>query len=315
MSQEIELKFAINSADIAPLTQFLMQYATPNHLILTNTYYDTADNYLRDHGYGLRVRKTEYKQNEHYEITLKRKGTMVAGLHERAEFNGDLPNKNPDLSQLPPNALPANCDLKQLQQSIIPLFQTDFSRQTWLVNIADSQIEVALDQGKIKTDSEACTIQELELELKYGSKGDLIDFALQLCRFHLRLFSQSKAARGYLLLQAKSQKLPSQKLPSQKMVESVPLTEHQSLKVKLSELLQYWQHNEESALMHNDLSNYVETFIKVAQRIQSLVTHLNDDDKLLIIQILKAIDLSAVTTATELAALSTPLKLRLMAHL
>ncbi|WP_085246638.1 CYTH domain-containing protein [Gilliamella mensalis] len=263
MSNEIELKFEINNADITALQHYLNQWAhsdelefaaisqqkrTFSQLTLCNTYYDTADYYLRHHGCGLRVRASNDSTTTHFEITLKRDKKTIAGLHERAEFNVDLLNSEPDLAVLPYSALPDNCDIERLQQDLLPLFSTDFKRQVWLISFASSEIEVALDQGKINSNGKNKIIQEVELELKQGNKQDLLNFALELSRFHLHLFSQSKAARGYFLLENSLHKICQ-----------FDLQIHQDL----AQLLKFWQQNEEYALEVNNLDLYQQTLNQI----------------------------------------------------
>lgn len=247
MSNEIELKFQINQSDIEQLQNYLNQwvccdeaeFSSQQHLVsqlnLTNTYYDTEDHFLRLNGCGLRIRTTETEQSKCFEITLKSKGNSVGGLHERIEINQPLPNDKLDLSVLPEEALPNG--LTQLR----PLFTTNFKRQTWLISFANSEIEVALDLGQITSNGQSMPIQEVELEIKQGNKQDLLNFAIELSRFNLHLFSQSKASRGYRLLDNLTLTLTV--LSSQ-------------IEQDLADLLNFWQQNEEYALANNDLIFY-----------------------------------------------------------
>lgn len=267
MSNEIELKFEITEKSISDLRLFLNQWSSSNEaaisphkpyveiLTLTNTYYDTTDYYLRDHHCGLRVRSCKIGQNEKYEITLKRDGKTITGLHERAEFNADLPNQLVDISVLPKLALPENCNITQLQQDLIPLFTTNFKRQTWLISFAKSEIEVALDQGEIISNGQLKIIQEVEMEIKQGNKIDLLNFAVELSRFQLHLFSQSKAARGYQLL-------------TNATIQSIQFDpiKHQNLSL----LLQFWQKNEEYALENKDIDFY-RSILNQVERVLSVM--------------------------------------------
>ncbi|OCG72021.1 hypothetical protein A9G43_03505 [Gilliamella sp. Occ3-1] len=266
MSNEIELKFEINTNDIASLKYYLDQWAdcdeaefsaslalssTKRNVTkqnLTNTYYDTSDYYLRNHGCGLRVRGCDDNFAKRFEITLKRDKKSIAGLHERAEFNVDLPNSVPDLTVLPCHALPNSCDVAQLQRDLQPLFTTNFERQAWLISFASSEIEVALDQGQISSNNQSIPFKEVELEIKQGNKHDLLNFAIELSRFNLHLFSQSKASRGYRLLNNLALKKCNYALSSQ---------------CDLPKLLEFWQQNEEYALEVDDLEYYKQTLNQV----------------------------------------------------
>lgn len=263
MSNEIELKFQINNCDIADLQSFLNQWASSDELefsslsnnqrtfstlSLCNCYYDTADNYLRNHHCGLRLRITENNESKQYEMTLKRDSHAIAGLHERAEYNVDLSCPQLDLSLFPVGVFPNNCDIEKLQKNLQPLFTTNFTRQVWLISFANSEIEVALDIGKITSNGKFKPIQEVELEIKQGNKQDLINFAIELSRFNLHLFSQSKASRGYRLLL--NSPVTSEIFSSQ-------------IKQDLPNLLNFWQQNEEYALENNDFSYYKQLLIQI----------------------------------------------------
>lgn len=254
MSNEIELKFQINQSDIEQLQNYLNQwvccdeaeFSSQQHLVsqlnLTNTYYDTEDHFLRLNGCGLRIRTTETEQSKCFEITLKSKGNSVGGLHERIEINQPLPNDKLDLSVLPEEALPNG--LTQLR----PLFTTNFKRQTWLISFANSEIEVALDLGQITSNGQSMPIQEVELEIKQGNKQDLLNFAIELSRFNLHLFSQSKASRGYRLLDN---------------LTLTPTILSSQIEQDLAGLLNFWQQNEEYALANNDLIFYKQLLIQI----------------------------------------------------
>lgn len=254
MSNEIELKFQINQSDIEQLQNYLNQwvccdeaeFSSQQHLVsqlnLTNTYYDTEDHFLRLNGCGLRIRTTETEQSKCFEITLKSKGNSVGGLHERIEINQPLPNDKLDLSVLPKDVLPNG--LTQLK----PLFTTNFKRQTWLISFANSEIEVALDLGQITSNGQSMPIQEVELEIKQGNKQDLLNFAIELSRFNLHLFSQSKASRGYRLLDN---------------LTLTPTILSSQIEQDLAGLLNFWQQNEEYALANNDLIFYKQLLIQI----------------------------------------------------
>lgn len=95
MSEEIELKFIVypDMAATPPrkLTAWQTDYSYSEHLegrLLSNTYYETADNTLRQFGMGLRVRG----ENGQHEMTLKTAGTVIGGLHQHPEYNVPLVN-------------------------------------------------------------------------------------------------------------------------------------------------------------------------------------------------------------------------------
>jgi len=265
MSEEIELKFEIEPSSIKQLSTFLhsQRILQQHSLYLTNNYYDSIDNILRQHHVSIRIRGIqENKKKDEYEITLKSSGDgqSVAGLHSRQEFNAPLPNHQLNLSVLPEKAFPAGLDIEQLSKQLKVLFTTHFQRQTWLIHFNHSQIEIALDQGLISTTGLRLPILEIELELKLGAKVDLLLFANKLSQFNIHLFSQSKAARGYRLVQGrdiiKIPKLMMTNLPSSSILPTI---------------LEYWQTNEEYALAHDDLNFYLQTLKDVVDNIMPIM--------------------------------------------
>lgn len=203
MSEEIELKFIVRPGYVDTLREQLAdwqrEYSQSEYFRarrLTNTYYETADNYLRQHGIGLRIRG----ENECYEMTAKTAGKVVGGLHQHPEYNIELEKAELDLSLFPADIWPEHCDLVALQQSLAPLFSTDFSREKWVITYYQSIIEIALDRGEIRAGELSEPLCELEMELKVGQTSHLLELAQEIADFGgLRQGSLSKAARGYHL--------------------------------------------------------------------------------------------------------------------
>ena len=94
MAQEIELKFIVAQDGVETLREQLNALEakhTPAGQLL-NIYYETADNWLRRHDMGLRIRGDQGR----YEMTLKIAGRVVGGLHQRPEYN--IPLDKPELA-------------------------------------------------------------------------------------------------------------------------------------------------------------------------------------------------------------------------
>ncbi|WYW98466.1 CYTH domain-containing protein [Proteus vulgaris] len=203
MSQlETELKMSAIPAAIPHIIQRILtlphQHSIPKKL--TNLYFETADNQIRRWDMGLRIRGVD----DHYEMTIKTAGKVVAGLHQRPEYNVELTQPKLDLTRFPAEIWPEKTDLALLESQLNVLFHTDFYREIWLVEYQDSQIEVVLDQGVIRTEQYELPIEEFELELKKGNVSDVIALATYLGeKGGLRLASRSKAARGYYLAKDK----------------------------------------------------------------------------------------------------------------
>ncbi|MEW6990886.1 CYTH domain-containing protein [Colwelliaceae bacterium 6441] len=200
MSTEIELKYLTISEDVSNKVFTILKNRNLSftHEVkkLSNCYYDTADLTLRHLDMGLRVRVS----GEHIEQTIKTAGVVVGGLHQRPEYNVDIDVPFPQLDLFPDNIWANSESIVQIQPQLIPLFNTDFTRETWLVSVNDAVIELAFDQGIITSGGRSVNICELELELVSGDKQAI--FTLAQCLFEclaLRPGTQSKAARGYRL--------------------------------------------------------------------------------------------------------------------
>lgn len=213
MSTEIELKYLVSSqADQQSVDEIINSMLAKKQLnftfeekALANRYFDTQDQRLRQLDFGYRIRTV----NGCHEQTIKTAGVVVGGLHQRPEFNVDIEQPIPNLSLFPQNIWPDNYQssknsddkLKSLQDNLLSLFTTNFTRKTWLITDAQQNvIELAFDQGTIESGGKISEISELELELVSGEREAL--FLLANLLFECLLMRpglKSKAARGYAL--------------------------------------------------------------------------------------------------------------------
>lgn len=207
MTTEIELKYLLsanhedNDAVVDKITTMLaaqISTFTLNKKQLSNDYFDSSDLTLRKMDMGLRIRSS----NQTYEQTIKTAGKVVGCLHQRPEYNVALENNQLNLLLFPKDIWPENFDVMALQLSLQVLFNTNFTRQTWLITQADSVIELAFDRGEIFTSSNKVklAINELEIELVSGDEQALFRLAEQLMTvLEMEPGKLSKAARGYAL--------------------------------------------------------------------------------------------------------------------
>ena len=199
METEIELKFFVSPDFSNTLRDKISQTKVLQHSCreLGNTYFDTPDNWLRQHDIGLRIRRFD----DVYVQTVKTSGRVVAGLHQRPEFNAEHDSNDPLLSLHPSDIWPTGKDTATLQSELTPLFSTNFTREQWLIAMPDgSQIEVAFDQGKVEAGDKEDPICEVELELKSGQTDALFTLARSFSEEGgMRLGNLSKAAKGYRL--------------------------------------------------------------------------------------------------------------------
>lgn len=238
MDQEIELKFIVEQHGVDTLRQQLNGLSA-EHIPaaqLLNIYYETADNWLRRHDMGLRIRG----HNGRYEMTMKIAGKVVGGLHQRPEYNIDLDKAELALEKLPAEVWPEGKLPPTLASQVQPLFSTDFYREKWLVNHNQSRIELALDLGDVKAGEHQEPICELELELLHGNVEDILELSEQLLTAGvLRQGSLSKAARGYHLAAGNAERT----------VKKVEFTE--TANAALEAALAHWQYHEELWLRGN----------------------------------------------------------------
>ena len=239
MATEIELKYLIiNDNVINKITQLLDEHCYSYQFSqqeLSNTYFDTAEFMLRQFDMGLRVRCSD----NDIEQTIKTAGKVIAGLHQRPEYNVKIENKVPKLALFKAEIWPDNINLEQLQAQLIPMFSTNFERTKWLIANKDgSQIELVFDFGKIKAGDKEEIICEIELELVSGKTCDLLSFA-KLFAQHLSLRPgiKSKAARGYsLYYQNQGQKITTIEVTP---LELIPLKYQYTIKQSFTAGLQF----------------------------------------------------------------------------
>ncbi|TKB47189.1 CYTH domain-containing protein [Thalassotalea mangrovi] len=206
MDTELELKYLIcNDIEqnqlIENISALLAQpdvSVTPSQKYLSNVYFDTQDKRLRSLDIGLRIRKNQHGEAEQ---TIKTAGTVVAGLHQRPEYNLPVAGSFPELAEFPAHIWPDGEPVAQLQAALLPIFRTDFNRHCWMVQFADgSKVELALDIGLIVANDQQEAINEIELELVDGDAEHLFELSrLLISQLSLRPGQRSKAARGYQL--------------------------------------------------------------------------------------------------------------------
>ncbi|MCE9730522.1 inorganic triphosphatase [Pectobacterium sp. IFB5596] len=246
MSEEIELKFIVHPDSVESLLTQLAEwesdYSQYEHMRaqrLSNVYYETADNYLRRNGMGLRIRG----ENERYEMTAKTAGKVIGGLHQHPEYNVALEKAELDLSLFPAEMWPEDCDIEVLQPSLNPLFSTDFTREKWVFTYYQSVIEVALDRGEIRAGDLSEPLCELEMELKLGQTTHLLALAKEIAEFGgMRQGSLSKAARGYHLAKGNPVR---ECLPLNTLVVDAKTNIDQAIRAALELALAHWQYHEE----------------------------------------------------------------------
>ena len=100
MVTEIELKYFVTSKNTQEnITQLFTEQQLSFSCVkkkLSNCYYDTTDLNFRHHDMGLRIRGCDGQ----LEQTIKTAGVVIAGLHQRPEYNVDIENNFPRNTRL-----------------------------------------------------------------------------------------------------------------------------------------------------------------------------------------------------------------------
>lgn len=250
METEIELKFFVFPDFIETIFNKIerLNIIEEKEFHFINTYYDTPEQDLRSHRMGLRVRSFD---GQHIQ-TLKTAGRVIAGLHQRPEYNVEITESTPDISLFSNDIWPINISVNDLEQKISPFFSTDFVRKQWLILMPDgSEVEMAFDLGEVTTaekkdgeaDQKRMPICEVELELKSGQINALFSLANDFCCVDgIRLANQSKAAKGYQLAMGEPQNnVKPLSLVKTESTDSVEVCFVNSLEHALS----HWQYHEQ----------------------------------------------------------------------
>jgi triphosphatase len=159
---------------------------------LVTTYFDTKKHKLERRGLSLRVR-------ENGGSFVQAVKTTSATSASRGEWESEVKGASPDLKKAKDSPL-QKLNLRKLRRQLAPVFRTSVHRSTVPVHTRHSEIEIAIDRGRIIAGRRSRPIAELELELKRGSSTDLFQFAKTIAkRSRAELYLPSKAERGYQL--------------------------------------------------------------------------------------------------------------------
>ena len=200
MATETELKLRIAPEQLAKLKRHALlrtlQVTRPATRRLYNIYYDTPKLELHKSGMALRLRRT----GRQWLQTLKGGGSIKAGMHLRNEWEVPVKGMALEFSSLQTAEWDEHLP-KALRKKLQPVFVTDFSRSSRMLQWQGAQIELCMDQGSVSTEQHSTPVCELELELKSGQPQQLFELALailDIVPFELEVVS--KAEQGYRLL-------------------------------------------------------------------------------------------------------------------
>jgi inorganic triphosphatase YgiF len=164
---------------------------------LRNVYFDTDDLALRKQRIALRVRH----DGQHRVQTLKAPDQGGAGAAQRyREYEAPIDGDRPKLELIADGDLRENLPVETPDQ-LKEAFTSEITRSTLPLILAETKIELAVDQGEIAAADKREAVCEAELELKSGRPSRLYELALKLHEeVPFTVEYRSKAARGYDLL-------------------------------------------------------------------------------------------------------------------
>lgn len=272
---EIELKLAcepdalhIFEEKVLPRLQQQGIQVTQSRALLFNEYYDTPERFFSKRQMGFRVRA----KNNQFEQTIKTKGQVEGGLHQRPEYNVALPNNKPDLNLFEPDIWGQDVNVDLINSQIEALFSTNFERTTFELTHDDYKMEVVFDHGEVVREQESLPICEIELELISGSTSHLFDIAKHIIEYvPSRLSDVTKAARGYQLLQGN---LPEIKqLPPFLKLSASDSTEDAFCKA-LQTAMAHWQYHQSVYAQNQNLKALSEIRYSLLLLLQSVALYL-----------------------------------------
>ena len=184
---ERELKFHVPASSRTALLQAISALAPSEHQ-LQACYYDTPERDLAKARVALRLRK----EDDQWVQTTKAPGEDAVS---RLEFNQSRPDNTLDLTAF--KDTPLRKTLAAHKERLRPTYETDVTRLAVRVRQQNSVIELAHDQGVLRSGGVELEIHELELELVSGNISDLFRLAEHWQQeYGLILELRSKAERG-----------------------------------------------------------------------------------------------------------------------
>lgn len=187
---ETELKFVLDADGAERLRTDLALPDTGRRL--RSVYFDTPDLDLKSAGFVLRIREDDGK---HIQCV---KQTGDSSLISRQEWETPLDSADLDFTAIDATPLGAQLTPRR-RDALAPAFEVDMHRAKREVEFEGARIEVALDEGEVRTVGRRTAIRELELELISGSPAALFALARTLRSSAPTLSFRTKSARGFAL--------------------------------------------------------------------------------------------------------------------
>lgn len=185
---EVELKLGVPESSRAGLLRALFQRAKHSVITLRARYFDTADGRLEGQQAALRVRQ----EQDRWIQTFK---AIDRGLG-RVEISHEVAGPALELERF--KDTPAWSVLQHIDaEKLICLYETDIERLQRRVRHQGALLELAMDQGEIRSGALSLPVRELEIEQIHGPVESLLHLARHLIDRHaLMIDPRSKAERG-----------------------------------------------------------------------------------------------------------------------
>ncbi len=204
METELKLRFLEPDGRRALLEdewfQGLLLPDPPEETHMEATYYDTEDGRLHARRAAFRVRL----EGDRHIASLKARGKVSAGLHQRLEWNLEQDDDSPDFQAFARSSeLQGDSDgiVRELAEAVgdaelVEVCRTEFERLHMMLGFRDALIEAAFDAGTLRADGRSVEMEELELELKEGDVRDLVELGKEMAeRFRVVPEHRSKHQR------------------------------------------------------------------------------------------------------------------------
>jgi len=199
MQVEREIKFSLTPEAARRVARRVRRAGPWRRRVVSNAYYDTANERLRRAGVALRLRRDGKRRLQ----TLKVEADG-AGFSARAEWEMPAPGGRLDVGAFPREEILAatGLDVARLARQLRPRFETRFDRRSAPVIVdGATRAEISIDRGYVAAGERREPISEVELELKAGDAASLLRYAGALAKpLGLALEFESKAERGYRLV-------------------------------------------------------------------------------------------------------------------
>jgi CYTH domain/CHAD domain len=192
---EVELKLLVDHARLANFNEASIMATNARdkgtRKRMKAIYYDSPERTLWRNGLTLRVRQSGAR------FVQTMKAQPAGDPLRRGEWEASVPSIAPDIALAMP-FIPGKLRSELGQRGLEAVFTADIRRHLRVVDLPSGTVEVAFDQGFLRSGDRTMPVSEIELELKRGSAAAIYELALRLAEHGpVKPSIRSKAARGF----------------------------------------------------------------------------------------------------------------------